>query len=76
MKKEESSGEKKSGSQSVNNALASFSHQRGRNNTDPRPANTCTNSCGNSALLNYIRRKYRTVLRAGIVAMVLSKQRA
>ena len=30
----------------------------------------------NSALLNYIRRNYRTVLRAGIVAVVLSRQRA
>ena len=30
----------------------------------------------NSTLLNYIRRKYRTVLRAGIIGMVLSKQRA
>ena len=45
-KKEASSGEKKSGSQPVNNSLASFRHQRGRNSTDPRPANACTNSCG------------------------------
>ena len=44
--KEASSGEKKSGSQSVNNSLASFRHQRGRKSTDPRPANACTNSCG------------------------------
>ena len=29
----------------------------------------------NSTLLNYIRRNYRTVLRAGIVAMVLTRQR-
>ena len=46
MKKEASSGEKKSGSQPVNNSLASFGHQKGRNSTDPRPANACTNSCG------------------------------
>ena len=46
LKKEVSSGEKKSGSQPVNNSLASFRHQRGRNSTDPRPANACTNSCG------------------------------
>ena len=54
MKKEVSSGEKKSGSQPVNNSLASFRHQRGRNSTDPRPANACTNSCGklSSAQLN------------------------
>ena len=30
----------------------------------------------NSALLNYIKRNYRTVLRAGIVGMVLTRQRA
>ena len=76
MKKEGSSGEKKSRSQPVNDSLASFRHQRGRKSTDPRPANACTNSCGNSALLNYIRRNYRTVLRAGIVGMVLTRQRA
>ena len=29
----------------------------------------------NSAFLNYIRRNYRTVLRAGIVGMVLTRQR-
>ena len=29
----------------------------------------------NSTLLNYIRRNYRTVLRAGIVGMVLTRQR-
>ena len=46
MKKEASSGEKKSGSQPVNNSLASFRHQRGRKCTDPRSANACTNSCG------------------------------
>ena len=46
MKKEASSGEKKSGSQPVNNSLVSFRHQRGTNSTDPRPANVCTNSCG------------------------------
>ena len=46
MEKEASSGEKKSGSQPVNNSLASFRHQRGRKSTDPRPANACTNSCG------------------------------
>ena len=53
MKKEPSSREKKSGSQPVNNSLASFRHQSGRNRTDPRPANACTNSCGllNSAQL-------------------------
>ena len=46
MKKEASSGEKKSGSQQVNNSLALFRHQSGRNSTDPGPANACTNSCG------------------------------
>ena len=46
MKKEASSGEKKSGSQPVNNSLASFRHQRGRNSTDPRSANACTKSFG------------------------------
>ena len=30
----------------------------------------------NSTLLNYIRRNYRTVLRACIVGMVLTRQRA
>ena len=46
MKKEASNWEKKSGSQPVNNSLASFRHQSGRKSTDPRPANACTNSCG------------------------------
>ena len=45
-KKNASSGEKKSGPQPLNNSLVSFRHQRGRNSTDPRPANACTNSCG------------------------------
>ena len=46
MEKEARSGEKMSGPQPLNNSLASFRHQRGRNSTDPRPANACTNSCG------------------------------
>ena len=46
MKKEESSGEKKSGSQPVINSLASFRHQREKKSRDHRPANACTNSCG------------------------------
>ena len=46
MKKEASSGERKSGSQPVNNSLASFRHQRGRNSADPKSANAYTNSCG------------------------------
>ena len=46
MEKEERNGEKKSGSQPVNNSLASFRHQRGRNSTDLRPGNACSNSCG------------------------------
>ena len=46
LKKEASSGEEISGPQPLNNSLASFRHQRGRNSTDPRPANACTNSCG------------------------------
>ena len=46
MKKEASSEEKKSGSQPMNNSLASFRHQRGRKSTDPRPANACTKSSG------------------------------
>ena len=45
-KKMRAVGGKKSGSQPVNNSLASFRHQRGRKSTDPRPANACTNSCG------------------------------
>ena len=39
MKKQARSGEKISGPQPLNNSLASFRHQRGRNSTDPRPAN-------------------------------------
>ena len=45
-KRSEQGGWEKSGSQPVNNSLASFRHQRGRNSTDPRTANACTNSCG------------------------------
>ena len=54
LKDNASSGEKKSGPQPMNNSLASLRHQRGRDSTDPRPANACTNSCANSALLNCI----------------------
>ena len=54
LKTRASSGEKKSGPQPMNNSLASLRHQRGRDSTDPRPANACTNSCANSALLNCI----------------------
>ena len=54
LKNRASSGEKKSGLQPMNNSLASLRHQRGRDSTDPRPANACTNSCANSALLNCI----------------------
>ena len=39
MEKEARSGEKISGPQPLNNSLASFRHQKGRNSTDPRPAN-------------------------------------
>ena len=46
LKKEASSGEEISGPQPVNNSIASFRHQRGRNSTDPKPANACTTSCG------------------------------
>ena len=42
LKKEASSGEEISGPQPVNNSLASFRHQRGRNSTDPWPSNACT----------------------------------
>ena len=56
LKNRASSGEKKSGPQPMNNSLASLRHQRGRDSTDPRPANACTNSCANSALLNCIER--------------------
>ena len=35
-----------SGSQPVNNSLASFGHQRGRKSAGPRPANAYTISCG------------------------------
>ena len=52
-----SSGERKSGPQPANNSLASLRHQRGKDSTDPRPANACTNSCANSALLNDVGRK-------------------
>ena len=51
LKNRASSGEKKSGPQPMNYSLASLRHQRGRDSTDPRPANACTNSCANSALL-------------------------
>ena len=76
LKDKASSGEKKSGPQPMNNSLASLRHQRGRDSTDPRPANACTNSCANSALLNCIVRNERTVLRAGIVTLVLRRQRS
>ena len=46
LKKEASSGEEISRPQPVNNSLASFRHQRGRNSTDPSAAIACTNSCG------------------------------
>ena len=54
LKDNASSGEKKSGPQPMNNSLASLRQQRGRDSTDPRPANACTSSCANSALLNCI----------------------
>ena len=76
MKKEANSGEKKSGSQPVNNSLASFRHQRGRNSTDSGLQMHVLTLVANSTLLNYIRRNYLTVLRAGIVGMVLTRQRA
>ena len=75
MKKEASSGEKKSGSQPVNNSLASFRHQRGKRVRIPGLQMHVLTLVANSALLNYIRRNYRTVLRAGIVGMVLTRQR-
>ena len=46
LKREASSGEEIIGPQPVNNSFASFRHRRGRNSTDHRPANACTNSCG------------------------------
>ena len=46
LKREASSGEEISEPQPLNNSLALFRHQRGRNSTDPRPANACTTSCG------------------------------
>ena len=46
LKREAGNGEEISGPQPVNISLASFQHQRGRNSTDPRPANAYTNSCG------------------------------
>ena len=60
----------------MNNSLASLRHQRGRNSTDPLPVNACTNSCANSALLYCFGRNYRSVLRAGIVTVVLRRQRS
>ena len=45
-KKKRAVGRRISGSQQVNNSLASFRHQKGKNSTDPRPANACTSSCG------------------------------
>ena len=75
MEKEARSGEKISGPQPLNNSLASFRHQRGRNSTDLGLQMHVLTLVANSALLNYIRRNYRTVLRAGIVGMVLTRQR-
>ena len=75
MEKEARSGEKISGPQPLNNSLASFRHQRGRNSTDPGLQMHVLTLVASSALLNYIRRNYRTVLRAGIVGMVLTRQR-
>ena len=60
----------------MNYSLTSLRHQRGRNSTDPLPVNACTNSCANSALLYCIGRNYRSVLRAGIVTLVLRRQRS
>ena len=60
----------------MNYSLASLRHQRGRNSTDPMPVIACTNSCANSALLYCIGRNYRSVLRAGIVTLVLRRQRS
>ena len=74
--KEASSGEKKSGSQPVNNSLASFRHQRGEIVRIPGLQMHVLTLVANSTLLNYIRRNYLTVLRAGIVGMVLTRQRA
>ena len=76
LKNRASSGEKKSGPKPMNNSLASLRHQRGRNSTDPMPVIACTNSCANSALLYCIGRIYRSVLRAGIVTLVLRRQRS
>ena len=76
LKNRASSGEKKSGPQPMNYSLASLRHQRGRNSTDPMPVIACTNSCANSALLYCIGRNYRSVLRAGIVTLVLRRQRS
>ena len=45
-KKKRAVGRRNPRSQPVNNSLASFRHQRGRNSTDPRLASACTNSCG------------------------------
>ena len=75
MKREASSGEKKSGSQSVNNSLASFRHQRGRNSTDPMQMHVLT-LVANSTLPYYMGRICLTVLRAGVAGMVLTRQRA
>ena len=75
MKKELRSGEKISGPQPLNNSLASFRHQRGEIVRIPGLQMHVLTLVANSALLNYIRRNYRTVLRAGIVGMVLTRQR-
>ena len=74
MKKEASSGEKKSGSLPVNNSLASFRHQRGRNSRIPGLQRHVLTIVANSTLLNYIKKNYFTVLRAGLVGMVLTRQ--
>ena len=76
MKKEASSGEKKSGSQPVNNSLASLDTKGGEIVRIPGLQMHVLTVVANSTLLNYIRRNYLTVLRAGIVGMVLTRERA
>ena len=77
MKIEVSSGEKKSGPQPLNNSLSFVSTPKGERLVRiPGLLMHVLTLVANSTLLNYIRKNYRTVLRAGIVAMVLTRQRA
>ena len=76
MKKEAAVGRRISGSQQVNNSLASFRHQNGKIVRIQGLQMHVLTLVANSTLLNLIRRIYRTVLRASIAGMVLTRQMA